>query len=420
MRPPLVDRAGPWFQSLDGTWRFTLVDRPEAAPGGFHRPAFSDRTWAEVAVPGCWTMQGFDRPIYTNYQMPFRGFPPAVPDANPTGCYRTSFTVPDAWSTRRIVLHIGGAESALQIWVNGVEVGISKDSRLEAEFDVTEHVRFGEPNLLAAMVVRWSDASYVEDQDQWWHAGLHREVYLYATDRTYLADVHVDAGLADDLTTGTLAVAATVAFAEVERGDGWTVTARLENAARPHGRFRAARRRSEEPRDVRVRRTRRPARRRGAEGRALVSRDPDPVSLAGRVARSSGWCAGVDDAADRLPAHRDRRARVPRQRPARVVPRRQPSRLRSGDRPRRHRRADARRPGADEAVRIQRGAHVALPQRPALLRLVRRVGHVRRRRSQHRGARVHLQPGPRPPLSRDLGRTRVAHGDDATRTTQAS
>jgi beta-galactosidase len=230
MRPPLVDRAGPWFRSLDGTWRFTLVDRPEAAPGGFHRPAFSDRTWAEVAVPGCWTMQGFDRPIYTNYQMPFRGFPPAVPDANPTGCYRTSFTVPDAWSTRRIVLHIGGAESALQIWVNGVEVGISKDSRLEAEFDVTEHVRFGEPNLLAAMVVRWSDASYVEDQDQWWHAGLHREVYLYATDRTYLADVHVDAGLADDLTTGKLAVAATVAFAEVERVDGWTVTARLENA----------------------------------------------------------------------------------------------------------------------------------------------------------------------------------------------
>ena len=229
MRPPLVDRAGPWFQSLDGTWRFTLVDRPEAAPGGFERLAFSDRTWSEVAVPGCWTMQGFDRPIYTNFQMPFRGFPPSVPDANPTGCYRTSFTVPDAWSTRRIVVHVGGAESALQLWVNGVEVGMSKDSRLEAEFDVTEHVRFGEPNLLAAMVVRWSDASYVEDQDQWWHAGLHREVFLYATDRTYLADVHVDAGLADDLTTGTLAVAATVAFAEVERGDGWTVTARLDN-----------------------------------------------------------------------------------------------------------------------------------------------------------------------------------------------
>ena len=84
---------------------------------------------------------------------------------------------------------------ALQLWINGTEVGISKDSRLEAEFDITELVRFDAPNLLAAQVVRWSDASFVEDQDQWWHAGLHREVFLYSTPRTFLNDVHATASL---------------------------------------------------------------------------------------------------------------------------------------------------------------------------------------------------------------------------------
>ena len=147
---------------------------------------------------------GFDRPIYTNVQMPFRPQPPNVPDANPTGVYRTTVTVPREWRGRRVVLHIGGAESVLFVWLNGRAVGMSKDSRLAAEFDVTEHVQFGRRNTLCAVVVRWSDASYVEDQDQWWHAGIHREVVLYSTASTYLADVEVVGGFASDLRTGTL------------------------------------------------------------------------------------------------------------------------------------------------------------------------------------------------------------------------
>jgi beta-galactosidase len=230
MRPPLVDRTGPWFRSLDGTWRFTLAERPDAVPDGFTAPDFDDGAWSDVAVPGCWTMQGFDRPIYTNVAMPFDEFPPNVPEANPTGCYRTTFDVPREWTDRRVVLHIGGADSALQLWVNGTEVGISKDSRLEAEFDITELVNLEGPNLLAAEVVRWSDASFVEDQDQWWHAGLHREVFLYSTPRTFLTDVHATASLTPDLTTGTLDLRVNVQFDEAERADGWVVAARCETA----------------------------------------------------------------------------------------------------------------------------------------------------------------------------------------------
>jgi len=223
MHPPFVDRGGPWFVSLDGTWQFALLDRPVTEPD------FERDDWTDVAVPGCWTMQGFDRPIYTNIRMPFAGFPPAVPAENPTGLYRTTFTVPAEWRDRRVVLHVGGAESVLFVWVNGAFAGMSKDSRLEAEFEITPHVRFGGDNVLNAMVVRWSDASYVEDQDQWWQAGIHREVYVYATPHTYIADVHAIAGIADDFETGTLDVRVDVAFAEHERGDGWTVDVRCEN-----------------------------------------------------------------------------------------------------------------------------------------------------------------------------------------------
>jgi beta-galactosidase len=219
-------RPNPWVRSLDGTWRFRLVDSPRAAPKRFADPAYRDGDWSEVAVPGLWTMQGFDRPIYTNVQMPFRGVPPEVPDENPTGLYRRTFTVPKAWKGRRIVLHVGAADSVLHVWVNGAPIGISKDSRLEAAFDVTDHVRTG-GNTLACMVVRWSDASYLEDQDQWWHAGIGRSVVLTATGTTWIEDVHATATYDVDAGTGTLAVRTTVGFRDrPERG--WTVRARLE------------------------------------------------------------------------------------------------------------------------------------------------------------------------------------------------
>jgi beta-galactosidase len=237
MRAPLLpfpDAAGargpreasPWFLSLDGRWRFRCVGRPEEAPADFPAPGFDDSGWGELPVPSNWTLHGHDRPHYTNVVMPFGTEPPAVPEDNPTGLYRRRFSLPKGWLGRRVVLHVGGAESVLHVWVNGRFVGMGKDSRLASEFEIQEHLREGQ-NLLTALVVRWSDASWLEDQDHWWMAGIHREVFLYSTDRVYLADLEVRAGLTEDLRDGTLDLRVRVGFADrPERG--WSVRARLE------------------------------------------------------------------------------------------------------------------------------------------------------------------------------------------------
>ena len=200
--------------ALDGPWRFQLLRAPDAPDGA---------DWDEAAVPGCWTMQGFDdRPHYTNVQMPFAGVPPAIPDDNPTGVYERDVDIPAAWEGRRIVLHVGAAESVLIVSIDGREIGISKDSHLAAEFDLTEVATPG-PHRLTLRVVKWSDATYIEDQDQWWHGGITRSVFLYATEPTYLADVRAVGGLADDLTTGTVDLRVDVAARDGGQQAGWTV-----------------------------------------------------------------------------------------------------------------------------------------------------------------------------------------------------
>ncbi len=180
--------ARPDVVSLDGQWRFLHCDRPERVLVGDLLGATDN--WASVEVPGCWTMQGFDSPHYTNVQMPFAGPPPDVPDDNPTGVYRRAVAVPEAWQGHRIVLHVAGAESVLYVHVDGAPVGMGKDSRLGHEFDLTPMASPGETIEVALTVVRWSDATYLEDQDHWFHAGLHRSVFLYATPPVFVADVH--------------------------------------------------------------------------------------------------------------------------------------------------------------------------------------------------------------------------------------
>ncbi len=228
--------ASPWFRSLDGTgWRFLGLPRPDDVRPAHVADDTDTSRWRTITVPGHWTMQGFDHPHYTNVQMPFAGRPPEVPDDNPTGVYRTTFRLPVAWRRRRTVLSVGSAESVVYVWVNGQPVGFSTDSRLAAELDITDHVRTG-VNELALVVVKWSAQTYVEDQDHWMMGGLPREVTLRSIDAVHLADVRIDAGLAEDddggLTVGTLRVRTTVGFAAIDdRAPGWTVTARLETGS---------------------------------------------------------------------------------------------------------------------------------------------------------------------------------------------
>ena len=218
-RLPMHSVPHPDRLALDGTWKFQLLPRPESEPG---------ETWNEATVPGMWTMQSFDdAPHYTNVQMPFESRPPQLPEHNPTGVYERTFELPATWAGRRVVLHVGAAESVLIVSVNGEDVGVSKDSHLAAEFDVTPLVRRG-TNTVRLKVVKWSDATFVEDQDQWWHGGISRSVFLYATGAVHLADIRAIPGLADDLTTGTLDLSIEVDFPGLAPEPGWTVEARLE------------------------------------------------------------------------------------------------------------------------------------------------------------------------------------------------
>jgi beta-galactosidase len=138
--------------------------------------------------------------------------------------------VPQAWEGRRVVLHFGGAESVLYVYVNGHAVGMGKDCRLPSEFDITPWVKPGGGNVLAAVVVKWSDASFIEDQDQWWMGGLHREVYLYSTAPVHLQDIFVLGDLEDNYTHGRLKVTAKIGFPR-QPEEGWSIETQLFDPA---------------------------------------------------------------------------------------------------------------------------------------------------------------------------------------------
>jgi beta-galactosidase len=209
-------------RSLNGEWSFRLFATPdEVGADAVIGPTPGGHT---VTVPGNWTVQDtgglVDLPHYTNVQMPFPGPPPALPERNPTGVYRRSFTVPAGWRHERVVLHIGGAESVHAVYLNDAFVGYGTDSRLASEYDVTDHLVPGD-NHLAIVVVRWSAQSYVEDQDQWWMAGLHREVFVEARHRIDIVDIACTADWDPVERVGSLSVATTVSFDRP--APGWTV-----------------------------------------------------------------------------------------------------------------------------------------------------------------------------------------------------
>ncbi len=216
-----LNGASPWAMSLNGEWDFHLAWSPDDVPADFVSPDFqTGEGWSKLAVPSNWSMNGYDRPHYTNVQMPFPQEPPFVPGENPTGCYRTTFSLPDSWAGRRTVIRFGGAESLLAVWVNGTPVGVGKDSRLPSEFDISDFVNGGE-NVLACVCIKWSDASFIEDQDQWWLGGIYRDVSLYSTEPTWIQDVFA-VGAQD----GTLKVTAKIGF-QGERERDWKMKAQL-------------------------------------------------------------------------------------------------------------------------------------------------------------------------------------------------
>ena len=200
MRPPLIAtesleslraQHAQRRRSLDGVWRFKLFEHPSAVSEGVLRGSSTSlgSSWKKLAVPGNWTLQNVgDFPHYTNIDMPFEGPPPKLPHKNPTGVYRRSFDIAASWRNQQVVLHIGAADSVHLVFVNRRFVGYGTDNRLASEYDVSSYVKTGK-NELAIMVVRYSAHSYVEDQDQWWMAGLHRSVFVEARSRVHVRNI---------------------------------------------------------------------------------------------------------------------------------------------------------------------------------------------------------------------------------------
>ncbi|XP_020264636.1 uncharacterized protein LOC109840411 isoform X1 [Asparagus officinalis] len=212
----------PFVKSLSGYWNFIFASSPANVPENFHDIAFDDSAWEKLPVPSNWQMHGYDRPIYTNTIYPFPLNPPYVPCNNPTGCYRKYFHLPKEWKGRRILLHFEAVDSAFFAWINGVLIGYSQDSRLPAEFEITELCHPSDSdkeNVLAVQVLRWSDGSYLEDQDHWWLSGIHRDVLLIAKPKVFIVDYFFRSNLEQDFLTADLQVEVTIDTPKEYSGD---------------------------------------------------------------------------------------------------------------------------------------------------------------------------------------------------------
>ena len=218
------------FMSIEGNWKFNFVKNAYDKPEGFQAEGFDDSKWVDFPVPGLFEMNGYGDRIYTNVTYPWNNEypinPPIVGERdNYVGSYRQSFTVPADWNGERVFIHVGSATSNLWVWVNGKYVGYSEDSKMEAEFDITDFVKFGEKNLIAMQIMRWCDASYIEDQDFWRFTGIAREVYLYARPESRIEDYRIVTDLDDKYVNATLKFDATFAGA-----DGKTLNLQLKDA----------------------------------------------------------------------------------------------------------------------------------------------------------------------------------------------
>ena len=189
--------------SLDGQWLFHWSRNPEERPIDFYREDYDVSRWGKITVPGNWQTQGYGTPIYININYPFVRNRPSVTseppkdwtayeNRNPVGSYVTFVDVTKEMLSQNLILHFGGVHSAMYVWVNGQKVGYSQNSMSPAEFDVTKYLRVGK-NKLAVEVYRWSDGSYLEDQDYWRLSGIFRSVQLWVRPLVHIADYHVTA-----------------------------------------------------------------------------------------------------------------------------------------------------------------------------------------------------------------------------------
>jgi len=220
-------KASGFYKSLNGNWKFHWVSKPADRPLNFYESSYDVSAWDEIPVPSNWQMHGYGIPIYLNVPYPFPPNPPYIPhDYNPVGSYRRGFTISEEWTNRQIFLHFDGVKSAFYVWVNGQKVGYSQDSMTPAEFNITQYLKSGE-NILAVEVYRWSDGSYLEDQDMWRLSGIYRNVYLFATPQVHIRDFFVRTDLDESYIDATLMIRPKITNFTDQSLEGWTIEAQL-------------------------------------------------------------------------------------------------------------------------------------------------------------------------------------------------
>ena len=209
----------PWMRTgssrymlLSGKWKFNWAPSPEQRPVNFYKPSFSVADWAEIDVPANWEMEGYGTPLYTNSTYPFGNNPPFIQvvrgftiekEPNPVGSYRRDFVLPADWAGKEVYIHFDGVYSAFYLWVNGRKVGYSQGSNNDAEFNISRYVKNGR-NTVAVEVYKWSDGSYLEDQDMFRLGGIHRDVYLMARPKAHVNDICTETVFAPDFSRATL------------------------------------------------------------------------------------------------------------------------------------------------------------------------------------------------------------------------
>ncbi|MBD3197163.1 MAG: DUF4981 domain-containing protein [Candidatus Lokiarchaeota archaeon] len=183
-----------YYHSLNGIWKFNWVRKPADRPINFFKDDFDDNSWDDIEVPSNWQLNGYGIPIYTNIKYPYSINTTFIPkidhDYNPIGSYRRTFDLPENWEGRKIFIHFDGVKSAFYLWINGHKIGYSQGSMTPAEFDITDYVKLKDNNI-SVEVYRWSDGSYLEDQDMWRFSGIFRDVYLFSTPKVHIRDFFV-------------------------------------------------------------------------------------------------------------------------------------------------------------------------------------------------------------------------------------
>ncbi len=236
-----IPELSPYRLSLNGQWKFHWSPNPQERPVHFFRPEYSVTSWDTIPVPSNWQMHGYGIPIYTSSQYPFKVDPPRVTGIpqkdwttyhhrNPVGSYRRTFTLPKEWAGRRVFLHFAGVKSAFYVWLNGIQIGYSQGSMTPAEFEITPTLKDGQ-NTLAVEVYRYSDGSYLEDQDMWRFSGIYRDVLLYCTADVRIADFAVRTEMDSYYRDAQIRINPKLQRSGDQDITGWTVQAELYDPA---------------------------------------------------------------------------------------------------------------------------------------------------------------------------------------------